>query len=92
MTSVRFCRDSRGRLCGFTVLGHTGYAPEGEDIVCAGVSALTQTAVNALETVAHAPASVIVRSGFFEREAPQGAERPAAVCGADYPAQRAAGA
>ena len=65
MTSVRFCRDSRGRLCGFTVLGHTGSAPEGEDIVCAGVSALTQTAVNALETVAHAPASVIVRSGFL---------------------------
>ena len=48
MTSIRFSRDKSGRLSGFTVVGHTGYAPEGEDIVCAGVSALSQTAVNAL--------------------------------------------
>lgn len=26
-----------------TVTGHAGYAPKGEDIVCAGVSALVQT-------------------------------------------------
>ncbi|HQA07274.1 MAG TPA: ribosomal-processing cysteine protease Prp [Syntrophomonadaceae bacterium] len=27
----------------FTVEGHAGYAPEGEDIYCAGVSAIAQT-------------------------------------------------
>ena len=41
-----------GRLTGFSVKGHDGYAPEGSDIVCAAVSVLTTTCVNALETVA----------------------------------------
>ena len=31
---------------GFEVLGHSGYADIGSDIVCAGVSAVAQTAVN----------------------------------------------
>lgn len=72
MTSIRFSRDQRGRLSGFTVIGHTGYAPAGEDIVCAGVSALTQTAVNALESVAGIEAKVIIRSGFLSARLPKG--------------------
>ena len=72
MTSVRFRRDKSGRLSGFTVVGHTGYAPEGEDIVCAGVSALSQTAVNALEAVAGVEAKVIIRSGFLSARLPRG--------------------
>ena len=35
---------NRGSLVGFHAKGHTGYAEAGEDIVCAAVSALTQTA------------------------------------------------
>jgi len=34
------CAKGRGRLL---AEGHTGYAEEGKDIVCAGVSALLQT-------------------------------------------------
>lgn len=34
---------------GFKVLGHAGYEVKGQDIVCAGVSALTQTALLGLE-------------------------------------------
>ncbi|HOG01226.1 MAG: hypothetical protein BWY35_01575 [Firmicutes bacterium ADurb.Bin248] len=44
MTQVTFFR-SGGRMAGFEARGHTGCAPEGEDIVCAGISALTQTAL-----------------------------------------------
>ncbi|MBO4848266.1 MAG: ribosomal-processing cysteine protease Prp [Clostridia bacterium] len=33
-----------GRIVGFTAKGHSGYADKGGDIVCAAVSALTQTA------------------------------------------------
>ena len=33
------------------VRGHAGYAPQGQDIVCAGVTALTQTLVESLETL-----------------------------------------
>lgn len=38
---------------GFECAGHAGYAPSGSDIVCAAVSALTLTCVNALESVAN---------------------------------------
>ena len=31
-----------GRLCGFSVRGHAGYADAGEDIVCAAVSSAVQ--------------------------------------------------
>lgn len=32
-----------------TILGHANYAPEGQDIVCAGVSALVQTLIQSVE-------------------------------------------
>lgn len=37
------------RKDGITVIGHAGYAPPGQDIVCAGVSALTQTLIKSIE-------------------------------------------
>ena len=33
------------------IRGHANYAPHGQDIVCAGVTALTQTLVESLETL-----------------------------------------
>lgn len=32
-----------------TIQGHAGYAEAGKDIVCAGMTALTQTFINAIE-------------------------------------------
>lgn len=49
MVTVDFFEDETGRLEGFQVDGHTGYAKAGRDIVCAAVSALAQTAVLGLE-------------------------------------------
>lgn len=37
------------RKGGITVSGHAGYAEVGKDIVCAGITALTQTLVSSLE-------------------------------------------
>jgi uncharacterized protein YsxB (DUF464 family) len=37
------CADNL--IKGFSVQGHAGFKPEGEDIYCAGVSAITQTAL-----------------------------------------------
>lgn len=51
MTTVTFLRDARG-LCGIRVSGHAGYAPAGEDIVCAAASVLITTCANAPESVA----------------------------------------
>lgn len=36
---------------GVKVRGHANYAPQGQDIVCAGVTALTQTLLGSLETL-----------------------------------------
>ena len=48
MTTVTF-RMEGDRITGFTVQGHSGYAEEGSDIVCAAVTSavrLTECAVN----------------------------------------------
>ena len=54
-TTATFYRRSDGALVGYRTEGHTGYAESGEDIVCAGVSALTQTTLNGLQNVLKAP-------------------------------------
>jgi uncharacterized protein YsxB (DUF464 family) len=41
--------SSNEGLRGFTIEGHAGMAPHGEDVVCAGVSAVAQTALLGLE-------------------------------------------
>lgn len=48
MTTVTFYSEG-SRIVGFEVKGHSGYAPEGEDIVCAAVTSavrLTECAIN----------------------------------------------
>ena len=37
---------------GISVTGHSGYAPPGQDIVCALVTALTQTLIRSIEDLA----------------------------------------
>lgn len=44
MLKIEICYHGSS-IKGFTVNGHADYAPEGQDIVCAGVSAITQTAL-----------------------------------------------
>lgn len=44
-----------GRIERFQVTGHAGYAEHGQDIVCAGVSALVQTTLKALKTLVDSP-------------------------------------
>lgn len=41
--------QNKSVIRGFEVSGHAGYEAKGQDIVCAGVSALTQTALLGLE-------------------------------------------
>ena len=40
--------ERQGRISKLEVKGHAGQAPQGEDIVCAGVSAVTLGGINAL--------------------------------------------
>ena len=50
---IRVTLHRKGDLItGFECTGHAGFARAGSDIVCAAVSVLTTTCVNALESVA----------------------------------------
>ena len=40
MIDVKISRNSGGVIRSFTVSGHSGYAEEGSDIICAAVSAM----------------------------------------------------
>ena len=41
--------NSAKEYIGFQTSGHAGYAPEGQDIVCAAASALTINTINAID-------------------------------------------
>ncbi|MBV9104179.1 MAG: ribosomal-processing cysteine protease Prp [Candidatus Eremiobacteraeota bacterium] len=53
MVSVTTRRDSTKRLSSLSASGHSGWAQHGEDVVCAAVSAIVQTAWLGLREVAH---------------------------------------
>ena len=67
MTRCTLFVDSASRITGFSVKGHSGYAEEGSDIVCAGISALVITTENALcQLVKLSPAERGGEDGFVE--------------------------
>ena len=65
MIRVSLYRNVRGDITGFSCKGHAGYAEEGSDIVCAAVSALSITCVNALQSVAGVAPEVTEKDGFL---------------------------
>lgn len=51
MTKVEIFKDNMGNIIRYRVSGHTGFAEEGEDIVCSAISVLAQTILVALVEV-----------------------------------------
>lgn len=66
MVKVKVRRDDWGVITGFSITGHARYAGHGSDIVCAGVSAVAQTAVLGLRQVAGIPVQVDEGPGKLE--------------------------
>lgn len=60
MTTVTFHSEG-GRLTGFDMRGHSGYAPQGEDIVCAALTSAVRLMECAVNDVLGLEASVKVR-------------------------------
>ena len=52
MIRAHFTLDSNRRITDFTITGHAEAGPYGQDIVCAGVSAIMQTTLLGLEAIA----------------------------------------
>ena len=48
MTTITFFKKN-GVYCGFKETGHSGFAEEGNDIVCSALSAMTMLIINAIE-------------------------------------------
>ncbi|CAM3094808.1 ribosomal-processing cysteine protease Prp [Sporolactobacillus spathodeae] len=53
MITLHVERSSRERITGFRLSGHAGSGPYGYDLVCAGVSAVSFGAINAVEALTH---------------------------------------
>ena len=51
MVTVTIYENSGQEYTAFRCFGHSGYAPAGEDIVCAAVSALVINTINSIETL-----------------------------------------
>jgi uncharacterized protein YsxB (DUF464 family) len=49
-----------------TATGHSGYAPPGQDIVCAGVSVLVQNLVNSIEELTEDKISYDIKPGMAD--------------------------
>ncbi|MBQ6997376.1 MAG: ribosomal-processing cysteine protease Prp [Oscillospiraceae bacterium] len=60
MTRCEFFMDG-DRITGFSVSGHSGYAEEGSDIVCAAISAVVSMAEATINDVCGANAKVRVK-------------------------------
>lgn len=65
MVRVLIERDPGGAIRGFAVRGHAGWDEAGRDIVCAGVSAIVQTAVLGLEERLGLRPAVEMRDGLL---------------------------
>ena len=62
MVRVELFKDQKNMVRSFRVEGHTGYADHGEDIICAGISAITQTALVGL-------LNYLEKKPYYKREA-----------------------
>ena len=66
MIAVEIFINAQGKIKGFEVTGHSGTAPKGKDIICAGVSALTQSALLGIMEHLHRAVSYHIASGNLE--------------------------
>ncbi len=69
MVNIHIVRDKEGFIWEYTVKGHAGAGKAGEDIICAAVSAVAYTGVNALEELAGVKMSkkvLTVRDGYLK--------------------------
>ena len=64
MTTITVFRKC-GKLVGFEAVGHTDYADSGEDIVCAAISAITQTAVLGVTELIGCSAAFETEDGYL---------------------------
>ena len=68
MITVEIIINDNGKIKGFEVAGHSGTAPKGKDIICAGVSALTQSALLGVMEYLHCAVTYDMAGGNLEMQ------------------------
>ena len=71
MTTVTF-HSAQRRIDGFVVEGHSGYAEEGSDIVCAAISSVVGVTECTINDVLGLAAAIKVEDGFMSLKLPGG--------------------
>ena len=66
MISINIFQNESRKINGFSVRGHSHQAPRGKDVICAGVSALTQSACQGIIQYLGISASYSVSRGFLD--------------------------
>jgi uncharacterized protein YsxB (DUF464 family) len=79
LVEVRIRKDSRNRLSSFFATGHAGWADAGDDVVCAAVSTILQSAWLGLVEVAHVEVVASRASGHLDLSWPPAARDDAAA-------------
>lgn len=64
MTEIRFY-SLKGNLTGFEISGHSGYAEEGSDIVCASISSCAYMVCNTATEIVGVKADIEVDDGYM---------------------------
>lgn len=77
MIKFKAVRSKDGKIVHLEVRGHSGYAPEGSDIVCAAVSTACQMTVNGIEAQNLAEISCKAEDGFLVCDIPEKREEGA---------------
>lgn len=70
MIIVRITRLEDDSIQGFSIKGHANYAKSGEDIVCAGVSAVTVGTVNSIVALTDVEMETEMENGFLSAYLP----------------------
>ena len=67
MTNIKIERKNDD-IVGMTCSNHTGFAESGKDIVCAGVSSITQTAILGIQKLTKLKTNVVIdeKKGFLK--------------------------
>ncbi|SDN59539.1 ribosomal-processing cysteine protease Prp [Alkalicoccus daliensis] len=74
MIQIRFDRNNRGKITSFTMSGHAESGPYGYDLVCAGASAVSFGAVNAIYALTETELELQMEGGggYLSGKVPEG--------------------
>jgi len=70
MIKAQLFYQEKQQIAQFRISGHAGYAPAGQDIVCAAVSFLATTVVNSIEQLTGKAGIVQCEDGFLSYQLP----------------------